>query len=281
MRKSKTRMRATLFAATLAATALAACGRAPSRSVASAGRPADAGQPMPGQTMQGHPVGSRPAVYQAEVEEGVGAAIMIVVDTSGSMAKPAPGDTRPKHEVAREALAKMLDATTSFLQKRSGFAIKVGVMHFSSRAWRDLPIQAYDREAVAAALARIPKPAGGTAIGDAMAAARPELYRSGVFRKHMIVVTDGENTSGGDPAKVAREIHARSEGSVGFHFVAFDTSPAKFGFLREVGGEVVAAGNSQELAAALKDIYEGRILAEADYGESGNYDPRQKQGAPR
>jgi len=201
-----------LIAAALAA-AVAGCGRAPNRPAPEVGERARGGEP---------------AVYQAEVEEGIGAAIVVLVDSSGSMAEVAPGDPRPKNEVARAALAQMLDATTRFQQQRPDFR-----------------------------------------------------NRSGVYRKHLIVVTDGQNTSGADPGKVARDIHARSEGSVRFHFVAFDTNPERFGFLREVGGEVVAAGNGQELAAALKDIYEGRILAEADYGETGHYDPRQKQGAPR
>ena len=110
---------------------------------------------------------------------------------------------------------------------------------------------------------------GGTAIGDAMRVARQQLYRSGVFRKYLIVVTDGENSAGQDPAHVAREIHRRSEGSVVMYFVAFDTSATKFSFLADVGGAVVEARNGSDLEAKLAEIYEGRILAEAvDYGET-------------
>ena len=29
-----------------------------------------------------------------------------------------------------------------------------------------------------------------------MRTARPDLYRAGVFRKYLLIVTDGENTSG-------------------------------------------------------------------------------------
>ena len=36
------------------------------------------------------------APYQAEVEEGLGAAVAILIDTSGSMKERAPGDSRPK-----------------------------------------------------------------------------------------------------------------------------------------------------------------------------------------
>ena len=52
------------------------------------------------------------------------------------------------------------------------------------------------------------------------------------------------------------------------YFVAFDTSPAKFAFLKEVGGDVVGAGTGPELRTALDGIYQGKILAEAvDAGE--------------
>ena len=164
------------------------------------------------------------ATYQAEVEESLGAAVAILVDTSGSMRDEAPGDARPKYAVAQEALEAMLDA--------------------------------------------LPRPGGGTAIGEALRAARPDLYRAGVFRKYVIVVTDGENTSGRSPDEVAREIHEKSEGAVQVYFVAFDTSPEKFSFLKDAGGDVIGAGTGVELRAALDRIYQGKILAEApDAGE--------------
>src|SRR5947199_317931 len=100
------------------------------------------------------------ATYQAEVEEGLGAAVAILIDTSGSMRDKAPGDARPKSVVARE-----------------------------------------------------------------------------IFRK--------------------------SEGAVQVYFVAFDTSPQKFAFLKEVGGDVIGAGTGAELRQALDGIYQGKILAEA------------------
>jgi hypothetical protein len=45
--------------------------------------------------------------------------------------------------------------------------------------------------------------------------------------------------------------------------VAFDTSPQKFAFLKEVGGDVIGAGTGEELHKALDGIYQGKILAEA------------------
>ena len=146
------------------------------------------------------------APYQAEVEEGLGAAVAILVDTSGSMKERAPGDSRPKYVVAQEALEAMLDATDAFIAKRPDFPIKIGVYSFSSSVRTLRSIQPYDRSAIRSALANLPGPGGGTAIGDAMREARPDLYRAGVFRKYLLVVTDGENTNGRSPDKVVRDI---------------------------------------------------------------------------
>ena len=203
------------------------------------------------------------APYQAEVEEGLGAAVAILVDTSGSMKERAPGDSRPKYVVAREAIEAMLDATDAFIARRPDFPIKVGVYSFSSGVRTLRSIQPYDRAAVKHALANLPGPGGGTAIGDAMREARPDLYRAGVFRKYLMVVTDGDNTNGRNPEDVAREIWGKSQGGVQVYFVAFDTAPEKFGFLKEVGGDVIGAGTGAELKTALDGIYQGKILAEA------------------
>jgi Mg-chelatase subunit ChlD len=208
------------------------------------------------------------APYQAENEEGLGAAVAILVDTSGSMRENAPGDTRSKYLVARESLETMLDATDAFRAKRPDFPIKIGLYSFSSSVHTVRTIQPYDRTALRAALQDLPRPGGGTAIGEAMHEARPDLYRAGVFRKYLLVLTDGENTNGPRPDGVAREIWQKSDGAVQIYFVAFDTSPEKFAFLKDVGGDVITAGTGNELRAALDDIYTGKILAEAiDAGE--------------
>lgn len=203
------------------------------------------------------------APYQSEVEEGLGAAVAILVDTSGSMKERAPGDSRPKYVVAQEALEAMLDATDAFVARRPDFPIKIGVYSFSSSVRMLRPIGPYDRAAVRQVLADLPRPGGGTAIGDAMRYARPDLYRAGVFRKYLLVVTDGENTNGRDPDLVARQIWEKSQHGVQTYFVAFDTDPGKFAFLKDAGGDVIGAGTGAELRTALDGIYQGKILAEA------------------
>jgi Mg-chelatase subunit ChlD len=206
------------------------------------------------------------APYQAEVEEGLGAAVAILIDTSGSMRDDAPGDARPKYVVAQEALEAMLDATDAFVAKRPDFPVKIGIYSFSSHVRVLRPIQPYNRGAIRTVLETVPRPGGGTAIGEALREARPDLYRAGVFRKYLLVVTDGENTSGRSPDEVARDIFSKSEGAVQIYFIAFDTSPEKFAFLKEVGGDVLSAGSGLELRKALDEVYQGKILAEAPGG---------------
>src|SRR5262249_18748256 len=162
------------------------------------------------------------APYQADVDEGLGAAVAILVDTSGSMRERVSDDGRPKYAVARDALEAMLDATDAFVARRPDFPIKIGIYSFSSSVRRLRPIERYDRRAIADALDALPRPGGGTAIGEAMREARPDLYHAGVFRKYILVVTDGENTTGRSPDAVARDIFRKSDGAVQVYFVAFD-----------------------------------------------------------
>jgi Mg-chelatase subunit ChlD len=201
--------------------------------------------------------------YKPEGDEGLGVSVVIVLDNSGSMGDRAEGDARAKAVVARRAIEQALSATDAAIAKRPDFPIKVGIVLFSDDVGTLLPVQPYSRELVSSALGRVPPPRGGTAIGDAMDAARKELFRSGTFRKVMLVVTDGDNTDGRDPAAVAEEIARRSDGGVRMYFIAFDTDADKFAFVREVKGDVVTAQNSAGLESSLSSLYESKVLAES------------------
>lgn len=202
-------------------------------------------------------------------DEGLGASVAILLDQSGSMRDTARGDRRPKYRVAREAIVEMLATTDSFIARQPGFPVKVGLFAFASDVSTLVPVASFDGPALRTALVEMPFPKGGTAIGEAMDAARDALYRSGTIRKYILVVTDGENTEGRPPEFVAQEIARRSEGAVRMYFVAFDIDADKFAFVRRVRGEVLGAGNAVALRASLDTIYRGRILAEAmDAGET-------------
>jgi von Willebrand factor type A domain len=209
-------------------------------------------------------------LYKAAAQEGLGASVAILLDQSGSMDNPpeSGGDT-PKFRIAREAIAQVLAQTDSFVAKQPGFPVNVGLYVFDSRVRNVLPISRYSRDSLQKALEQLPDPDGSTAIGEAMLAATHDLYAAGTFRKYLLVLTDGENTSGREPDEVAREIARRSEGSVKLYLVAFDVDAAKFAFVNDVRGSVLQARNALGLRASLDTLYRGRILAEAvDAGET-------------
>ena len=216
-----------------------------------------------------------PATYQAEVEEGLGAAVAILVDTSGSMSEKAPGDSRPKYVVAREALEKDARRHRRVRRAAARFFHQGRHLRFFQRR-----VARRCRSSLTTATPSAPH-WGGCAVPAAArrserrcGTARPDLYRAGVFRKSLLVVTDGENTVGRSPDDVARDIFRKSEGAVQIYFVAFDTDPGRFAFLKDVGGDVIGAGDGAELSLGLDKIYQGRILAEAI--DAGEREPVQK-----
>jgi Mg-chelatase subunit ChlD len=206
--------------------------------------------------------------YRPTMSEGVGIALDIVLDNSGSMDDKAQGDTRSKSDEARRAILAMLDATDRAIAANPDVPVKIALHTFSKGVTEVLPMQPYDRAAVRAALNSIPEPKGGTAIGYGLDAAREALYTSGMFRKNILVVTDGRNTDGPRPERIAREIYSRSGGEVHIYVVAFDTDPKRFGFVRGVRGTVVPAANARGLQVALDTLYRGHVLAEAMPGSA-------------
>lgn len=220
-----------------------------------------------------HPDAER---YKPVGDEGLGVSVVIVLDNSGSMKGNAPGDSRPKFEVAKTAIERTLDATEAARNKRPDYPVNVGLILFSDRTETILAMQPYNRDSVRAAIGRLPRPSGGTAIGDAMDVARQALYKAGTFRKVMLVVTDGENNAGKAPADVAHEIFTRSDGGVGMYFVAFDTKADKFAFVRDVKGDVVSAQNGAALEASLAALYEGKVLAESAVEPGAVVDARRR-----
>ena len=56
---------------------------------------------------------------------------------------------------------------------------------------------------------------GGTPIGDAMIAGKRALDRTGLSRRHLLVVTDGENTDGAKPVDVMVVPPARGRAALG------------------------------------------------------------------
>ena len=106
------------------------------------------------------------------------AAVVLCIDTSGSMAST---DISPTRSEASKAAARTFIAGVPA-------GTRIGIVAFSSAAAPLGPLTD-DRDDARAALERLPDPNGGTAIGDALIVASHLLPPAG--RRAIVLVTDG------------------------------------------------------------------------------------------
>ena len=207
-----------------------------------------------------------PSAVQAR--EGLAAAILI--DVSGSMrdeVEGTDGRSERKIEIARRAAADLVDQFARYAEEHRDEPVLLGIYEFSER--RDQPdcrpviaMAPPDRERTNAALAAM-RPDGGTPIGGAMIAGKKELDATGLSRRHLLLVTDGENTGGYDPEDVAAAIGRRPEAErPSMYFVAFDVAASRFNGVRDAGALLLSAANARELNDTLDTLLRGKILIE-------------------
>ena len=92
----------------------------------------------------------------------------------------------------------------------------------------------------------------------------PGARSTGLSRRHLLVVTDGENTDGADPAVVARVLERQTDAArASLYFVAFDIDAKAFADIRESGALLLPAKDGAELAATFDELLSDRILVEA------------------
>jgi Mg-chelatase subunit ChlD len=200
--------------------------------------------------------------------EGLAAAILI--DVSGSMNETVAGaDGKPdrKINVARRAAQDLVEQFARYAEDHRDEPVMLGLYEFSERSGETdcrpiVAMSAPDRARAASALASV-KADGGTPIGNAMIAGKRELDRAGLSRRHLLVVTDGENTDGFKPEDVAAAMGVRPEAErPSIYFVAFDVEQARFNRVRDAGGLVLGAADGRELASTLDALLRGKILVE-------------------
>lgn len=203
-----------------------------------------------------------------EAREGLAAAI--VIDVSGSMRDSVQGTSglrEPKIEIARRAARDLVDQFARYAEDHKDEPVLLGLYEFSDRdrvpdCRPIVPMSAPDRTRADGALERM-RADGGTPIGNAMIAAKRELDATGLARRHLLVVTDGENTDGFSPDRVAAAIGRRPElERPSIYFVAFDVAASRFDSVRENGALVLAAANARELNDTLDTLLRGKILIE-------------------
>ncbi|MFA5263356.1 MAG: VWA domain-containing protein [Opitutaceae bacterium] len=212
-------------------------------------------------------------VGRAIAAEEDGVAVAIVYDSSGSMTEPVAditGKSAPKHVIAERALAAVVKRLQAFaLSPTSAGAprrMKVGLYCFSEDGAKEIvKFGPFDPGKMDAFICSLPHPNGGTPLGNALITASQMVLKSGLSRKHVLIITDGVNTVGPDPAKVLpglKDQAAKQQAGLSVHFVAFDVDAKLFNPLRKLGATVVGAADESQLNIQLGLILEKKILLE-------------------
>jgi hypothetical protein len=208
---------------------------------------------------------------RATDEDGV--ALAIVFDTSGSMkeqVKGADGQMTAKYLIAARALKTIARRVQEFATNPATGPRKVdaGLFVFQDPGVRQaVNFGPLDARAIENWARNFSNPDGGTPLGTALTTAGQAVLNSGLSRKHVLVITDGINTVGPDPATTLPRLKqqaARKETSLSVHFVAFDVEAKVFDGVKKLGATVVGAANETQLDTQLKFILEKKILLEEE-----------------
>lgn len=133
----------------------------------------------------------------------IGAAqnVLLIVDVSGSMNEAMSGSTRM--EIAKRIMTKYVDALPA--------SMKAGLMTYGNADCGDesiqllVPLAQYNHDALKAQIAAL-EPRGSTPI--ALAIAKAMEFLKGLERENnsMIIVSDGQESCGGDPIKAITDL---------------------------------------------------------------------------
>ncbi len=204
---------------------------------------------------------SAPPPAAVKPRDGIGVAI--VVDISGSMSgtvNDTGGHTSPKDEIARRAVRELFSRSQGFCQRNPERTVEVGLFAFDDKVSQIMPFAKPDPTAAAGPINTL-RPNGGTAIGAAILSAKQALDATGLSAKHIVVVTDGENTAGPGPAEVAAEM-AKNPQPPAVYMVAFDVNAGVFQQVKASGWSVYSAADANELQTALDTVFGENILLE-------------------
>lgn len=147
-------------------------------------------------------------------------ASLILLDTSGSMADPsASGSGSSRLDEAKSALRSFVGSLSASSDEAFGLRL-FGVTSCDSRLVA--PVDQLDRTALLNGIESA-SAAGYTPIADSLRIAVSDLP-SGADRS-IVLITDGEETCGGDPCAVARDLTAQGT-AVKVHTVSFQVSSA-------------------------------------------------------
>jgi len=212
------------------------------------------------------------SVTPASADDEEGVAIAIVYDTSGSMSesvKDEAGKSSPKYVIANRALVAIANRIQNFTTNGatgSPRRIHAGLFVFQKDGpHAALPLGPFNAAAFTTWARGFSGPAGGTPLGNTLNTAGRAVLKSGLIRKHVLVITDGMNTIGPNPAAILARLQqeaGQKQTSLSVHFVAFDVDAKVFEGVKKLGATVVGASNESQLNTQLEFILEKKILLE-------------------
>jgi hypothetical protein len=206
----------------------------------------------------------------AAQEDGV--ALAIVYDTSGSMkeqVRDRNGKLSPKYVIANralEAISRRIQTFTTNTTTGGSRTVDAGLFVFDGTgAKQAVKFGPFEASTFQRWAQRFSAPEGGTPLGSALTAAGQTVLNSGLARKHVLVITDGINTVGPDPAAVMPRLNQLAEQKqtrLSIHFVAFDVNAKVFDGVKKLGATVVGAADETQLNSQLEFILQKKILLE-------------------
>lgn len=201
----------------------------------------------------------------AHAAESDGVAIAIVYDTSGSMkdqVRDENGKLSPKYVIANRALINITQRIQNFATNSTSGPrnIQAALFVFEKEGARQaVPFGPFNAKAFRDWASSFSSPNGGTPLGNALSAAARTVLDSGLTRKHVLIITDGNNTLGPTPAAVMPQF---KQTGLSVHFVAFDVDAGVFSGVKKQGATVVGAADETQLNRQLEFIMEKKILLE-------------------
>ena len=178
---------------------------------------------------------------------------VLIVDASGSMAEAAGGQT--KMAAAKAVLQQVLPAMAP--------EVKIGLAAYGHRRAQDCgdieilaPPGSADRGALMARITEM-EPKGMTPIAAAVTLVADALRARGDVETTLVLVSDGQETCGGDPCAVVKALKTQGVKFI-LHVVGFDVTEeekAQLACMAEAGGgKYFSAGDGAALLAALQEV---------------------------
>ena len=201
-----------------------------------------------------------------------GVALGILYDTSGSMSDPVPnsqGSSSPKYVIANRAVVAIVKQIQTFTTNGvSGEPRKVdvGLFAFSQDGAKEVvKLGPFNPGAIQNWATNFSKPDGRTPLGNALQKVSQSVLDSPMPRKHVLIITDGINNFGPDPAMVMQAINRaveKKKNTVFVHFIAFDVDAKVFSGVKKQGASVASAADETQLNSQLDFILQNQILLE-------------------